>query len=168
MKRALVILLVFCTITSCKLFADKPRFYIATPGGWHRTDTIQERGDTVVRLNLPQGVLTNEIWKSIALLVTHEYDNDPQKDKLLEQLKNDADFFEKTGSGHRVIDGIRAYWFQINVRYKSWQTNCTQRHYFVPKNGFIYTCICSTPKGDFEMMRPQVDEVLNSFKILDQ
>ncbi len=171
MKNYWAVLLLLCMVTACKDFSNKPKFSISAPFGWTRTDSIDERGDTVVRLKSPLGVASinpsKNVRETIALLVMHDRNSDPQRLSVLKNLKGRAIFFEQTGSGHKVIDGISSYWFEINVKYKSSMLLCTQRHYFLPKDGFVYTFICTCSKEDFEAIRSQVDEVLNSFKVLD-
>jgi len=152
---------------SCKGLLKKPVFYIATPADWVRKDTV-ENSDSLIKLKSTADLPGKNIKETISLLVEGSFNrNDPEHNALRRELKSDADFYEETGRGHRVIDGIESYWFEVAVKFKTNNFPCTQRYYFTTGQRFRYMFICTCPERGYEHLRPVADSVLNSFKILD-
>lgn len=169
MNKTIVVLLLSLVLMACDRLSKKASFHIDTPVGWTREDTIQEGGDSLVKLKSDVNLPGADIKETISLLVETNFNrNDREHNLLRHELKRDADFYEETGNGHRVIDGIESNWFEVGVKYKTSNFPCTQRYYFTTGNKYRYMFILTCPPKGFDHLRPVADSLFNSFKILDE
>jgi hypothetical protein len=166
MRKYSVLITILLMLIACDLPSDKVKFYISTPPGWDRTDSVENYADTEVTLKSPLENANDIFRENIILLVSKGVNESEFIHNTLRDIKEDANIFEETGSGHRSITGVRSYWCEVKVKYKTSELTCTQRYYFLFANQHIYTFIVTSLQNDFEKMRPYIDEVLDTFKIL--
>jgi hypothetical protein len=164
MKQIVIFIIAVAFLSACNLLKRKPAFTVVTPGGWKRKDTVARLGDSLIRFS---PVAENDsVSEKIVLLIVHYANPDEYRRSMIQKLKGDAETFEVSGEGSRLVDDVESKWVQIAVKYKTAAAKVDQRMYFVPKNGFIYLFICTVTADEYELLRPKADDLINSLKIL--
>lgn len=166
MKNLAILLMLSIVFAACNAMGGKHKFFMQTPAGWHRTDTVEESGDTLIRLDSPADDVA-DINANLSLLIMRSFSPDAFMEASIKDVKSRAETFEETGRGKRDIDGVSSKWIQYSVKYKRVKTLVDQRVFFMPKDGYVYMFFYTAPKDHLPDFKPNVDEVLNSFKILD-
>lgn len=169
MKKTFTLLCIILMLMACDKPSKKAGFQLITPADWTRKDTVQEGGDSLIKLKSDIDLPGKNIKETISLLVETNFNRyDREHSILRNDLKRDAEFYEETGNGHRVIDGIQSDWFEVNVKYKTNNFPCTQRYYFTNGKKFRYLFILTCPENNYEHLRPVADSLFNSFRMMDE
>jgi hypothetical protein len=166
----LIVLILFFFI-SCKEVFIKGNFVATAPEGWIRKDTVSKDGCKKVQF-FKRTEDTSLIWReNIAITVVHSKYLSDYVNSVLSLTKKDAIFFEEKGRADTTIKGYKAIWVQINVLYNKATDDekKDQKIYFL-KEGVrnIYMVICTAHKGGIGALQNSIDNVLNSFKIINE
>jgi hypothetical protein len=143
--------------------AGTGNFDIETPSGWKRIDTTIS-GIKATLLMAPlatgAGIQTN-------INVVSESMNNTSLDSYFDlNVSNMGKFmqnFSIAGKGEKEVNGTRSKWIQYshNPNGSGLEAIC----YIIPGNGIAYVITCTAAKGQLEQYKPQIEEVLGSFRV---
>jgi hypothetical protein len=163
--RPAIALLLFIAISITSGEHKKGSFYATPVPGW-RIDSSKIQGDQRLKMRAPEH-LGAASGRAIAITVEEtDFGVNVFRKKVEEAVKESMFVFEKRSEGHVHINGEEFVWSHTAMKQSRISPLVEQRIYYLQKNGNIYMIICSALEDGLDPMQPEIDGVLNSFKVL--
>jgi hypothetical protein len=145
----------------------KRDFSVKAPRGWEITDSVSETFGRTVKMH-PPVISTRPIFvENIIVSIINFPRLDIYRSTTLENIKSEAMYFKEKGTGSEKINGYEMEWEHHIIQKKKTDIKVEQKVYFVWYKGNIYQIVCSTNEKQMEEFQFLIDQVLNSFRILE-
>jgi len=142
-------------------------FSVKAPGGWEITDSVSGRFGRTVKMHPPVISTTPIFVENIIISIINFPSLYIYRSTTLKSIKSDAFYFKEKGKGSEKVNGYEMQWEHHIIQHKKTDLKVEQKVYFIWYKGNIYQIVCSTNEKQMEEFQFLIDQVLNSFRILD-
>ena len=160
--KSVILLSLITSLASC----SKSDFSVTAPKGWVVVDTVSEAFGRFVKMH-PSVISTVPVFvENISISIVKFPSVDLYIGSSLSDIKKSAEFFQEKGKGDIDINKYQARWVQYTIRTKGSDITAEQKIYFIKEYGNIYQIVCTSEAMQMKKFQVQVNEILESFKIL--
>ena len=142
------------------------KFIVTAPKNWTTLDTLDKDKEEYVKMRAPVIDSTSKFRESIYVGIINYPDVEFYIKELMKALKTKAVYFKDEANDSIQINGYNIKWQKYVIQLDSNSKTVEQKVYFISDNKNTYMITCSAGVNQIKTIQPQIDTVLNSFKIL--
>ena len=142
-------------------------FTVKTPYGWEVKDSVSERFGRSVNMHPPVISTTPVFVENIIISIIQFPSLDIYRSTALKSIESESVYFEIKGEGRQSINNYEMEWEQHIIQHKKSDETVEQKVYFLSYKGNIYQIVCTTYAKQMKRFQFFIDQVLQSFKIID-
>ena len=141
-------------------------FTVSEPNGWIVKDSISKKFGKSVLMHPAFQSSVPIFVENIRVSIINFPSLSIYLDRTFANLKERSFYFKKLDNGLLRVNGNDFEWERHIIQNSLESEQVEQKNYFYSESGNIYQFVCTSKIDSMERLQPNIDKVLQSFKVV--